>query len=81
MEGQGQYEAMIRQNGSIAGEGIRGLAQVAAQAGNEMNLEQGHGELVENFRLPLHPGHYANRDDLRKAKYIGGEYATNRGGY
>lgn len=74
---KGTYDGMIQKQGAKAGEGMRGLANIAAMAGNEVNLEQGHGELTESYRAPIHPGHSANRDDLRQADYIGKERALN----
>lgn len=71
---RGTYDQMVAAQGAKAGDGLRGLSQIAAMAGNELNLHQGHGELSEHYRLPLHPGRYAQRDDIRRADYLGSEY-------
>lgn len=70
------YDKMCQETGAKVGRGLNGLASVAAMSGNELNLQQGHGELAEHYRLPLHPGHHANRDDLRRAEYIGSRHAS-----
>lgn len=73
---QGLYDKINHASGAKAADGLSGLAGMAAMAGNDLSLHQGHGELTESFRVPLHPGHYGNRDDLRQADYIGKEYAS-----
>ncbi len=74
MQTQGTYRTMLAQQGAIAAEGLRGLAGIAAMGGNDLSLEQGHSELTESYRLPLHPGHNPNRDDHRRANFIGSEF-------
>ena len=74
---QGLYDTLNTNQGAKAASGMQGLAQMAAMAGNELNLHQGHGELTESYRTPLHPGHRGDRDDLKRADYIGSQYAVN----
>ena len=51
------------------GHGFQGLAAISSAAGNDIDLGQGHAELTESYRIPLHPGHYAVREDLKGADY------------
>lgn len=74
---QGSYQEMIGSNGAIAGDGLQALSHVASMGGNLIDLGQGHKELTESYRTPLHTGHSQVRDDIRGAMYIGGQFAVN----
>ncbi len=57
----------LKRIGAISAEGLSGLASMAA---TDLRLGQGHGELPETNRHPIHPGHEGTRDDLPGADYI-----------
>lgn len=67
---QGQYKEMLKNAGTIAGEGIQGLATIASMGGDSMSMQQGHDELAPSYRKPLTVGKNSTLDTLGGAKYI-----------
>jgi hypothetical protein len=49
---------------------MQALGNIAASAGNGLELGQGHAELGASSRKPIHPGYNASIDMLGGANYI-----------
>lgn len=80
MSNSGAARPKSFQNPATVGGGLQALAAMAAKAGNELDLTQGHHELAPNFsRRPLHPGHNATLDKINRPKLNGDQFAGASG--